>query len=40
MLAQEHVRTAREFLDHADRLFAEGDRLQGSEKLWAPRLMH
>ena len=34
MLAQEHVRTAWEFLNHADRLFAEGDRLQGSEKLW------
>jgi uncharacterized protein (UPF0332 family) len=34
MLVQEHVQTAREFLEAADREFAAGDVLQGSEKMW------
>ena len=34
MLMQEHIQTALEFLVGSDRYFAEGDRLQGSEKLW------
>ena len=34
MLAEEHVQTARGFLEAADREFAGGDRLQGSEKMW------
>ncbi len=34
MLMEEHVRTARTFLDEADTLFAEGDVLQASEKVW------
>lgn len=29
-----HMRTALEFLEHADRKFAAGDEQQGSEKLW------
>ena len=31
---EEHVRTAREFLDKSEQEFAEGDNLQASEKLW------
>ena len=31
---EEHVLTARTFLDEADTLFAEGDVLQASEKVW------
>ena len=34
MLTQEHVQTAREFLDAADDEFAAGDVLQASEKMW------
>jgi hypothetical protein len=34
MCADEHVRTAGEFLIWSDRYFADGDRLQGSEVLW------
>ncbi len=34
MLIQEHVQTAREFLEAADREFSAGDALQGSEKIW------
>ena len=34
MLTQEHAETAQDFLKAADREFAEGDALQGSEKLW------
>ena len=34
MIKEEHVQTAREFLDKSDGYFAEGDVLQGSEKLW------
>ena len=34
MMMQEHITTAREFLDGADREFDAGDVLQGSEKLW------
>ena len=34
MMIQEHLNTAREFLDGSDREFAAGDALQGSEKLW------
>jgi uncharacterized protein (UPF0332 family) len=34
MLVQEHIQTAREFLDASDREFDNGDILQGSEKLW------
>ena len=34
MLTQEHLQTAREFLGDADREFAAGDTLQGSEKMW------
>ena len=34
MMIQEHITTAREFLDGSDREFAAGDALQGSEKLW------
>ena len=34
MLVQEHAQTAREFLAAADREFAAGDVLQGSEKMW------
>ena len=34
MLAPEHVDTAREFLDAADKEFEAGDVLQGSEKMW------
>ena len=34
MLTQEHVDTARAFLDTADREFAADDLVQGSEKLW------
>ena len=30
----QHVRTARSFLEAAEREFAAGDALQGSEKLW------
>ena len=33
-MIQEHINTAREFLDGSDREFAAGDALQGSEKLW------
>ena len=31
---EKHVRSALEFLQHADREFAAGDQQQGSEKLW------
>ena len=31
---QEHILTALDFLSRSDHYFAEGDRLQGSEKLW------
>ena len=34
MLVQEHVQIAQDFLEAADREFAAGDGLQGSEKLW------
>jgi hypothetical protein len=34
MLIQEHVQTAREFLEASDGEFAAGDVLQGSEKMW------
>ena len=34
MQPQEHAQTALEFLEKADRHFAEGDQLQASEKLW------
>ena len=34
MLVEEHVKTARIFLDESDVLFDEGDVLQGSEKVW------
>ena len=34
MLTQEHVETARSFIEAADREFAAGDVLQGSEKMW------
>ena len=34
METQEHVQTARDFLEAADQEFASGDHLQGSEKLW------
>ena len=35
MHINEHIQTALDFLAKSDRYFAEGDRLQGSEKLWA-----
>ncbi len=34
MTVDEHVRTARSFLEQADREFEIGDELQGSEKMW------
>ena len=34
MLTDEHTQTAQEFLIAAEREFAVGDELQGSEKLW------
>ena len=34
MLVADHVQTARDFLDAAEREFDAGDELQGSEKLW------
>ena len=34
MLVHEHLETAREFLAKSDREFADGDLMQGSEKLW------
>ncbi len=34
MLIHEHMRTARDFLEAADREFNAGDILQGSEKMW------
>ena len=34
MNANEHVQTAREFLEASDREFEAGDKLQASEKLW------
>lgn len=34
MLQQEHIHTAQDFLQEADREFAEGKTLQASEKLW------
>lgn len=34
MLMDEHIQTARDFLARASRYFDDGDRLQGSEKLW------
>ena len=34
MLTEDHTQTAREFLVASDREFADGDRLQASEKLW------
>ena len=35
MHINEHIQTALDFLAKSDRYFADGDRLQGSEKLWA-----
>jgi hypothetical protein len=40
MLVQEHVQTAREFLEAADGEFAAGDVLQGSEKMWGAAASH
>ena len=37
MQTQEHAQTAIDFLEAADREFASGDVLQGSEKLWGGR---
>ena len=34
VIAEEHVQTAQDFLVKSDNYFAEGDVLQGSEKLW------
>ena len=34
MLVEEHVQTAKVFLEESDTLFDEGDVLQGSEKVW------
>ena len=34
MLVEDHVQTARDFLDAAEHEFDAGDELQGSEKLW------
>ena len=34
MRINEHIQTALDFLAKSDRYFADGDRLQGSEKLW------
>ena len=34
MIQEEHVQTARDFLVKSDTYFAEGDALQGSEKMW------
>ena len=34
MLTHEHIQTARDFLEAADREFQAGDLLQGSEKMW------
>lgn len=34
MTVEEHVQTARDFLEAADHEFSNGDDLQGSEKLW------
>ena len=34
MIKDEHVQTAQDFLRKSDGYFAEGDVLQGSEKLW------
>lgn len=34
MVVQEHLETAREFIDESDLYFAKGDVLQGSEKTW------
>ena len=34
MIVEEHVQTARAFLDESDSLFDRGDVLQGSEKVW------
>ena len=34
MLIQDHVQTARDFLEASDDEFAAGDVLQGSEKMW------
>ena len=34
MIKDEHVQTAQDFLAKSDNYFAEGDVLQGSEKLW------
>ena len=34
MRVEEHIQTARDFLVRSDLYFADGDRLQGSEKLW------
>ena len=34
MQSGEHIQTAQDFLEKSDRYFADGDQLQGSEKLW------
>ena len=34
MTVEEHVQTARDFLEESDHEFSNGDDLQGSEKLW------
>ena len=35
MTVEEHIQTARDFLEASDDEFSNGDQLQGSEKLWA-----
>ena len=34
MLVHQHIQTAQDFLEAADREFEAGDILQGSEKMW------
>ena len=34
MIQEEHIQTAREFMERSDRYFSESDVLQGSEKMW------
>ena len=33
-MTTDHIQTARDFLEKSDHYFAEGDELQGSEKMW------
>ena len=35
MTVEEHIQTARDFLEASDHEFSNGDQLQGSEKLWS-----